>query len=304
MFIASDFCHEDDKKALDALKAIPGFKILMKAFMKFFQEGVFRAEAVADSLKLGPNQFSEIYNLLPPICEKLGIDIPELYIKLDRAPNAYTFGDTKPSITITSGLVETFNMREIQAVLAHECGHIACNHCLYTSLAIAISSGFLGLLDEGISGLLVRPLEYGILYWNRCSEYSADRAAALVMNDLEVMTDVMIRLSGGSANILQKINKDEFLKQADLYNSVYKNKLANKTAQLYLEISRDHPFTVIRAVELTKWYGSDLFRKIIEADKLSKTELLSLPDTITCPKCGASNQRTWPFCPECGTPLK
>lgn len=75
----------------------------------------------------------EIYNMLSPICEKLGIDIPEIYLELDVVPNAYTYGDTKPFIVITSGLLETMPMELLPTVIAHECGHIACHHTLYTT---------------------------------------------------------------------------------------------------------------------------------------------------------------------------
>ena len=66
--------------------------------------------------------------------KKLGIDIPEIYLELDVVPNAYTYGDTKPFIVITSGLLETMPM-EYYDVIAHECGHIACIILYYTTIA-------------------------------------------------------------------------------------------------------------------------------------------------------------------------
>ena len=38
---------------------------------------------------------AELYNRLPPICKKLGIEQPEFYLSMDPNPNAWTFGDTK-----------------------------------------------------------------------------------------------------------------------------------------------------------------------------------------------------------------
>ena len=94
------FIHKDDQLALNALKAIPGFTPLVKAFMKFGSEEIFKIENMSSNLKLGPNQLPEYYNMLPPICNKLGIDIPDLYLKLDVNANAYTSGDTNPFIVI------------------------------------------------------------------------------------------------------------------------------------------------------------------------------------------------------------
>lgn len=57
------------------------------------------------NLKLGDNQMKKYYDMLSPICEKLWIEIPEMYVELNVVPNAYTYGDTKPFIVLTSGLI-------------------------------------------------------------------------------------------------------------------------------------------------------------------------------------------------------
>ena len=85
---------------------------------------------------------SKYYDMLPPICKKLGIEIPDLYIELDVSPNSYTSGDTKPFIVMTSGLLETLPDELIPTVLAHECGHIACHHVLYSTMGRMILREF------------------------------------------------------------------------------------------------------------------------------------------------------------------
>lgn len=89
---------------------------------------------MSTNLRLDEKQIAKYYNMLPPICTKLGIDVPELFVELDVHPNTYTYGDTKPFIVITSGLFETLPDELIPTVLAHECGHIACHHTLYTTM--------------------------------------------------------------------------------------------------------------------------------------------------------------------------
>ena len=93
MIIDSNFfIHELDKLALRALKAIPGFTQLLKGFMKVWNEQLFNIENMSTNLRIGENQLPIYYKLLPPICEKLEIDIPDIYLKLDVNPNAYTYG--------------------------------------------------------------------------------------------------------------------------------------------------------------------------------------------------------------------
>ena len=130
----SVFMHDSDKAALQALKAIPGFTQLLKGFMSIWNERQFQLLNMSSRLRLSEKQMSKYYDMLPPICKKLGIEIPDLYIELDVSPNSYTSGDTKPFIVMTSGLLETLPDELIPTVLAHECGHIACHHVLYSTM--------------------------------------------------------------------------------------------------------------------------------------------------------------------------
>ena len=81
--------HDSDRIALQALQAIPGFTQLFKAFMKVWSEKQFRIQNMSTNLRISEKQLSRYYDMLPPICEKLGIEVPELYLKLDVVPNAY-----------------------------------------------------------------------------------------------------------------------------------------------------------------------------------------------------------------------
>jgi Zn-dependent protease with chaperone function len=78
--------------------------------------------------------------------QKIGIEMPELYLELNRDPNAYTYGTEKFTLVINSGLIECLQDDEIYAVLAHECGHIACKHGLYHTIGgMVLQGGAIGL---------------------------------------------------------------------------------------------------------------------------------------------------------------
>lgn len=130
-----DFIHPSDKKALAALKAIPAFDLVLKKFMSVVGEKMFKIETTSSCLKLGEEQMPEIYAILVRVCDKLQIEVPELYLALDRAPNACTYGDTDVFIVLNSGLLETLTPEQIETVIAHECGHIVCHHVLYSTMA-------------------------------------------------------------------------------------------------------------------------------------------------------------------------
>ena len=286
-----EYCHEQDLKALEALKAIPGFTAALKAFMKMMNEKQLHGVNMASKIRLGPQQLPEIYNLLPPLCERLGITEPELYLEMNPVPNAYTGGDTLCYITVTSGLIECMEEDEIRAVLAHECGHIACHHVLYHTMGSMILQGGAEFLNLG---LITVPLQLAFFHWQRCSEFSCDRAAAICMGGHDSVVDTMLRLAGGPKSITDKINKELYLQQAADYEQLIGDSKWDKALQYLAMMTNSHPFTSVRAFEIKKWCESDRFRQIMNFSN-------GLPAGNTCSACGAPMEPSWLFCKKCGT---
>lgn len=257
------YLHDSDKAAMAALKAIPGFSQVMKAFMKIWSEQQFRLINMSTNLRLNENQMAKYYNMLPPICEKLGIDVPELFVELDVHPNAYTYGDTKPFIVITSGLFETLPDELIPTVLAHECGHIACHHTLYTTMGRAILNGASAFVS-GLGNIALYPIQLAFAYWMRCSEFSADRAAIICDGSAEKSTEVMMRFAGYDKDIMADANIEAFMEQALEYKNLVDNNAWNKTLEFILFQNYDHPLNAIRAYEGREWEKTERYNNILE----------------------------------------
>lgn len=254
--------HPSDRKALNALTAIPAFGMAIKTFMNGFYEQQLKTINMSSKVRITPQQLPEIYELLPPICEKLDIVEPELYLELDRSPNAYAAGDTITSVTLTTGLLEYMNIDEVATVLAHECGHIACHHSLYHTMGQVILSGLADYFNFG--GLLTTGLDVAFSYWERCSEFSADRAAAVCMGGATKVVDVMLRLAGGGKDLPYTINRDLFLHQAEAYEQMVNSSAWNKDWEAIILADMDHPLLTVRALEITRWCETDDFRIITE----------------------------------------
>ena len=124
----SCFIHPKDSQALNALESVPALPLLTKKFNEIFAEKSYKIMNMSQKIRLSEKQLPEIYNILPPICEKLEIPIPELYIEQNPTINAYTFGDSTPFITLHSGVINYCSKDVIKAIIAHECGHIAINN--------------------------------------------------------------------------------------------------------------------------------------------------------------------------------
>lgn len=281
-----DFIHPEDAAALKTLQAIPALSSVVKAFMNMGVEQMQTGINLATKVKLSPQQLPKLYHILPPICKKLGIKEPDFFLEMSPYPNAYAFGDTQTAITITSGLVELMTEDELRAVVAHECGHIACHHMLYHTIAylLANASGMFEVLST-----LAAPIKYALFYWQRKSELSCDRVAAYITNP-QVTASMLSRLAGGSKHITAELDLAEMAGQADQYDTLCNRGLWNKTLQTYAVLEMTHPFTSVRIREMLLWIDSDEYK--------------GLKSSVQhCPHCGKKIDNSWRFCQHCGGQL-
>lgn len=289
----SDFIHPEDAAALRQMEHIPGFAALVKKVLAIGIENLQYGMNMASSIRLSEKQLPMIYRHLPPICQRLGIPEPEFYLQMSPVPNAWTSGDTRIYITVTSSLVEMMSDEELDAIIAHECGHILCRHVLYHTVAQWISSG---LANLGLLGTLATPVQFAMLYWYRKSELSADRAASIITSP-EVVASTMARLSGGPKSLTSQIDLKEWALQADEYDKIQNNGLWNKTLQLAVIAGLDHPFSAVRVREILKWGDSEQYRMIKNGGSAPGSS------AATCPQCGCHVDEGWHFCRNCGCRL-
>ena len=292
MIKASEFIHPEDAAALRQLESIPGFPALAKKILELGYEKLQYGINMASTIRLSDKQLPELYRHLPPICERLGIAEPEFYLQMNPNPNAYTSGDTRIFIVVTSGLVEMMDDEELDTVLAHECGHILCRHVLYHSIAQYILKGADAL---GILGNLTIPIQYAILYWYRKSELSCDRCASIITSP-DTVTRTMARLAGGPKDLTQNINMEEWARQADKYEDIRTDGLWNKILQVSATMGLSHPFHAVRVREILKWKNSRQYYAI--ANNIDR-----MHSGKTCPACHNEVCDDWKYCKYCGKKL-
>lgn len=290
----SEFLHPEDAAALRQLESIPGFPQFVKGILNLGLERMLYGVNMASAVRLSANQLPDIYKHLPPICRKLGIAEPEFYLSMDPNPNAWTFGDTKIFITVTSGLLDMMDDDELDAVLAHECSHILCHHVLYHSVAQYIMRGADAL---GILGKLTVPIQLAFLYWQRKSELTCDRGGAIITSP-EVVCRTMARLAAGPKSLTNQINLAEWAAQADQYDAIWNSSSWNKALQIYAIAGQNHPFAAVRVREVLKWGQSMQYQNL-------KRNLGTPVIEHKCPNCGNVIDGDWRiYCNHCGTRLK
>ena len=299
MINIQDFIHPDDASALNNLKSIPALPTLLEKVIQYGYEEMDWSRNIASNVRINERQMPEIYCRLIAVCRKLQMPIPELYLQMSPIPNAWTSGNTRTYIVVTLGLIRRFQEEELDAVLAHECGHILCHHVLYSMLANAIFDLGDSLMDSilgSIGNAAMIPIKQALLGWSRASELSADRVACVVSSP-ETMIRVLAKLDGIPPIILKDMNLDEWSTQGADYEKMRHGSGVSKVVRYISNTDLTHPYGPVRAYEVRRWSGGAHYLKL-------QSQMQQLTDGKTCPMCGAAISEDWAFCRSCGAKLK
>lgn len=263
------FRHPLDRQAEQALRNLPGFDLIARKFVEFIYERPQLVYLMGNTIQVGPRQYSTIYQMFRECVRDLDIyPEPTLFVSQNPQANSYALGQENPYIVINTGILDLLDEAEIRAVLAHELGHIKCGHTILIQMAMwAMSAASaLGELTFGIGNIVTQGLIYAFFEWRRKAELSSDRAALLVMDDLNPVMSTMMKLSGGSNKYANECSLQEFIKQSENYqaldedglNQVYKLLIYNGAQGTMLT----HPFPVERLHYLRAWAVSEEYQQI------------------------------------------
>lgn len=263
------FRHPLDRQAEEALRSLPGFDLIARKFVEFVYERPQLIYLMGSNIQVGPRQYSTIYQMFRECVRDLDIyPEPALFISQNPEANSYALGQENPYIVVNTGLLDLLNEDEIKTVLAHELGHIKCGHTILIQMAMwamnAASS--IGELTFGLGNLVTQGLIFAFFEWRRKAELSADRAALLVIDNLNTVISTMMKISGGSNKYAHECSLQEFIQQSENYqalnnnglNQVYKLLMYNGAQGMILS----HPFPVDRVHYLRTWAESEEYQQI------------------------------------------
>lgn len=260
---ADQFRHPLDREATQALKQLPGLDLLVRNLLGPLAEQVFYLDNIASSILVSEQQLPHLHQLLVEAAQVLDLDAPQLYVRQHPVPNAYTFAmrGRQPFIVIHTSLLELLNDDEIQAVIAHELGHLKCDHGVYLTLAnlIVLAAGQL----PNLGGIIAQSLQSQLLEWVRCAEFTCDRAALLVAQDPKIVASLLMKLTGGSPTLAAKLNLDAFIAQARSYDDVTKSDLGELLKQAQTA-PLTHPVPVLRAREIDRWASTNEYQRLVK----------------------------------------
>jgi heat shock protein HtpX len=197
------------------------FCLLWFAIAFVAQEAMIDA-SVGSSL-MGPATEKRLKRLMEPLCISVGMAVPKLKIIETDALNAFAsgFDERDAAITVTRGLMERLDDRELAAVLAHELTHIR-NQDVRLIVIAAIFAGILSFAGEMMFRMLAGgsrgnrnggpavlvAIVIALVAWllsivlrfalSRRREFLADAGAVELTKDPDAMISALMKISGRS----------------------------------------------------------------------------------------------------------
>lgn len=259
-----DFRHPLDQQNTGLLRSLPGLESMARSVLGGPSvEQALYLENIGAAVKVGESQLPSVYKLLLEACETLSMEVPGLYVRQNAFPNAYTLAiaGKKPFIMLNTGLLELLTPEELQGVIAHELGHLKCNHGVWLTIGNVLANGTSNLLP-----LVSSVAEESLFRWMRAAELTCDRSALLVVQDPKIVVSSLMKLAGGARNLAHELNVDAFLDQARSYDEATAGPLGTflrSSQNRYLS----HPLPVLRAREVDRWASSAQYKSLLARHK-------------------------------------
>jgi heat shock protein HtpX len=169
----------------------------------------------------------ELYQIVRELAAGARAPMPRIYVSQMAQPNAFATGRNPEhaAVSVTRGILEILDRRELRAVLAHELSHVMNRDILVSTIASAIGSAFTYLAymtfffggddDENPLGMvgfllvwLVAPLAAGLIQMavSRSREFQADESGAMLSQDPDGLASALLKLEATSRRIPAPVN--------------------------------------------------------------------------------------------------
>ena len=215
-----------------------GFNVAQWLLSPYIINGLYR------SRELKQSENPKLYETVKNLSKKSGIKAPKIFLAQIPLPNAFAYGSplTGNRMAVTSGLMNTLNEDEVEAVIGHELGHLKHRDVQtmmfvsilpalfsYIGYSFLMSSMYGGQRREGNSGggamlglgfmAFSFALNLFILNLSRTREYFADRhSASIVPNGGQKLSTGLVKIVNSSKNMVR--NKQQ-MKNLNAFKALF-----------------------------------------------------------------------------------
>ncbi len=256
--------------------------VVLVAIQWWFSPAILKLIMRLEEAKPSGNAW--LYSTVDKLTKEARIPMPKLYIVQNTTPNAFAFGRTQKSagIAVHTGLLSTLDKPEVEAVLAHEVGHIKHRDMIVMTVAsilpvmlyyIVIVLGARGRDGEGRQGsslpvflgaLFARFLGTFLVMWlSRTREYYADEFSAHITKTPRSLMSALSKISygisaspmdGGAVRAFYIADPETTNQNIPMGMSVSEIEAAVKEdkARGFMEVFMTHPLTSKRLLNLKR----------------------------------------------------
>jgi heat shock protein HtpX len=154
--------------------------------------------------EVSESEAPELFRVVADLAARARMPMPRVYIVPEQTPNAFATGRNPDhaAVAVTEGILQLLDRQELQAVLAHELGHVRNRDTLISTVAATLagalsmlanmamwSAVFGGASDDedegggfggGLIGIIIAPIAAGLIQMaiSRSREFLADETGA------------------------------------------------------------------------------------------------------------------------------
>jgi heat shock protein HtpX len=230
--------------------------------------------AAMGAKEVTPEQAPGLHAMIERLCIQADLPKPKIAVADTPMPNAFAMGRSPKNATVctTTGLMQTLEPHELEAVMAHELTHVKNRDVMIMTIASFFASiasmivqfgfffggGFGDSDDEGPSWAIVLLVSFAVyilsfflmLALSRYREFSADKGSAIITGRPSALSSALMKISG----MMDKVPEQD-LRAAQQLSAFF---IVPPSAKASIRtIFMDHPPTEKR-IERLQRYEADL----------------------------------------------
>jgi heat shock protein HtpX len=181
------------------------------------------AIATTRSKPVTEQEMPDFYRIVRQLANEQQIPMPRLFVSEMAQPNAFATGRNPEhaAVSVTTGILQILDERELRGVLAHELSHVANRDILVSSIAAAIGMSitflarfalFFGGGDDNRGGgnifallaaWILAPVAALLIQMavTRSREFQADESGAFLSKDPDALASALMKLEQASKRI-------------------------------------------------------------------------------------------------------
>jgi heat shock protein HtpX len=204
------------------IAVIIGFNFLAYFFSDRMALASSRARPVTEA------ELPQVYAVVRRLALQMDIPEPSIHVIDSPQPNAFATGRSpkKAAVAVTTGILQTLNSEELEAVLSHELSHVQNRDILIGSVAAMIGAALslvarMGFWFGGgdsrnnpigaigaILSLIIAPFVAMLIQFaiSRTREFEADRSGAEITGQPLQLASALAKISAGTSRIPMNVN--------------------------------------------------------------------------------------------------